>query len=271
MIHSLRALALVAFSLLPSATDEPGKTLTGKDALGDWTTDAPGVRRKITTDDLATPYDTPSANNGPKIVKRPEGAWPKAPEGFEVTEFATGLTEPRVIVRAPNGDLFVSESQAGRVRVLRDKDGDGKLETSEVFAKGLRRPFGIAGPYSQDSPSPVPSPMARVVSRVAAGLLTEAACDASAKGWLLNKGAGWWDGNYLNTLYNHRETPNSRRPDCIVYHKPGWKAARSHHPGGVNTLFCDGHVAFAKDSVDVRVWRAVATRSGGEIVPGGEF
>ena len=43
-------------------------TLKGKDALGDWTTDAPGVRRKITVADLATPYDTPSANNHPRVV-----------------------------------------------------------------------------------------------------------------------------------------------------------------------------------------------------------
>ena len=61
-----------------------------------------------------------------------------------MTEFATGLTEPRVIVRAPNGDLFVAESRANRVRVLRDADGDGKPEVNEVFATGLNRPFGIA-------------------------------------------------------------------------------------------------------------------------------
>jgi glucose/arabinose dehydrogenase len=131
-------------SCLAAATSSPAQTLTGKDALGDWTTDAPGVRRKITTDDLATPYDTPSARNNPKVVKRPEGAWPKAPEGFEVTEFATGLTQPRVIVRAPNGDLLVTESAAGRVRLLRDADGDGKPEVDEVFATGLSRPFGLA-------------------------------------------------------------------------------------------------------------------------------
>jgi glucose/arabinose dehydrogenase len=127
--------------------DDPnsgGTTLTGKNALGDWTTDAPGVRRKITVDDLARPYDTPSANNHPRIVSRPEGAWPKAPEGFEVTEFATQLTAPRVIVCAPNGDLFVAESRANRIRVLRDADGDGKPEVNEVFATGLDRPFGIA-------------------------------------------------------------------------------------------------------------------------------
>jgi len=42
------------------------------------------------------------------------------PEGFEVTEFATRLNEPRVIVRAPNGDLFLAESRGNRVRVFRD-------------------------------------------------------------------------------------------------------------------------------------------------------
>jgi glucose/arabinose dehydrogenase len=127
-----------------AASEGAGKTLTGKDALGDWTTDAPGVRRRITLADLASPYETPSANNFPRVVRRPAGAWPKAPEGFEVTEFATGLVEPRVIVRAPNGDLFLAESRAGRVRVFRDADGDGKPEVNRVFATGLRRPFGIA-------------------------------------------------------------------------------------------------------------------------------
>jgi glucose/arabinose dehydrogenase len=128
------------------AADAPkaGSTLTGKDALGDWTTDAPGVRRKITAADLATPGETPSANNHPRLVERPEGAWPKAPEGFEVTEFAAGLIQPRVIARAPNGDLFVAESQANRVRLLRDADGDGKPELNRVFATGVNRPFGIA-------------------------------------------------------------------------------------------------------------------------------
>ncbi|MBY0513389.1 MAG: sorbosone dehydrogenase family protein [Gemmataceae bacterium] len=143
-----RRLRLAVLPLLLIASAAPGqgptKTLTGPDALGDWTTDAPGVRRKIAIADLAKPFDTPSAKNHPKVVKRPDGAWPKAPPGFRVTEFATGLTQPRVITRAPNGDLFVAESSANRVRVLRDADGDGKPELSEVFAAGLNRPFGIA-------------------------------------------------------------------------------------------------------------------------------
>ena len=120
------------------------EVLTGRDALGDWTTDAPGVRRKVTVADLPAPNETPSVNNGARVVKRPEGAWPKAPEGFKVTEFATGLSNPRLVVTAPNGDLFIAESGPGRVKVLRDADGDGKPEVTKVFAKDLRQPFGIA-------------------------------------------------------------------------------------------------------------------------------
>ena len=121
-----------------------GRTLTGKDALGDWTTDAPGVRRHITPADLASPYETPSVDNGPHVVGRPEGAWPKAPKGFTVEQYATGLENPRRITTAPNGDTFVIESGPGRATILRDADGDGKPETRSVFTTGLRQPFGIA-------------------------------------------------------------------------------------------------------------------------------
>jgi glucose/arabinose dehydrogenase len=69
---------------------------------------------------------------------------PRAPKGFQVSEFATGLRNPRKIVTAPNGDVFVAESFPNRIKVLRDADGDGKAELSEIFATGLALPFGIA-------------------------------------------------------------------------------------------------------------------------------
>ncbi len=127
-----------------SSQARPQGVLTGKAALGDWTTDAPGVRRRITTADLPRPFDTKSVDNGPRLVPRPEGAWPKAPAGFKVEEFATGLIGPRLVRVAPNGDIFVAESRAHQIRVLRAGDGKGKAESMEVFASGLSRPFGIA-------------------------------------------------------------------------------------------------------------------------------
>jgi prepilin-type N-terminal cleavage/methylation domain-containing protein/prepilin-type processing-associated H-X9-DG protein len=139
---------------------------------------------------------------------------------------------------------------------------DGSSQT----AAASEQLVGIAGPYSQTTPTPVPSPWFRAMARVAAGPLTDSACTLAGSGWLLNKGSSWWDGNYQNTLYNHYLTPNADRPDCIVYHNPGWKAARSFHPGGVNLLCCDGHVIFTKNSIDPRIWQAISTRAGGEVV-----
>lgn len=126
--------------------------LTGKDAMQGWQTDAPGVRRRITPADLPPPYETQSVDNGPKVVARPEGAMPKAPEGFAVSEFANGFANPRNIVTAPNGDIFVAESGANKIVVLRDADGDGKAETHETFAENLTKPFGIAFYPSGDNP-----------------------------------------------------------------------------------------------------------------------
>lgn len=133
-------------SLAEGARREPSAkpTLTGRAAFGDWTTDAPGVRRHITTADLPPPYDTPSVDNGPRMAPRPAGALPKAPAGFSVNLFAADLVNPRAVVTAPNGDLFVAESEPGRIRLLRDADRDGKAEISEIFASGLALPFGMA-------------------------------------------------------------------------------------------------------------------------------
>jgi len=128
----------------PAAAGAGAAVRKGQDALGDWTTDAPGVRRKITLDDLPAPYETKSAENGARVVKRPEGARPRVPGGFRVAEFATGLDNPRKIVTAPNGDLFVAESEPGNIKVLRDADGDGTPELTATFAAGLSKPFGIA-------------------------------------------------------------------------------------------------------------------------------
>jgi glucose/arabinose dehydrogenase len=127
-----------------STTGSKRSLLTGQAALGDWTTDAPGVRRKITPADLPAPYDTPSVDNGPQMVSRPNGAWPQVPSGFKVEEFATGLDNPRKIVTAPNGDIFIAESRPNRLRILRDADNNGKPEVNQVFVEGLRQPFGIA-------------------------------------------------------------------------------------------------------------------------------
>jgi len=117
--------------------------LVGAAAYGDWRGDAPGVRRKLTPADMPPPLSSEPVANPSRLVARPKGAQPKAPPGFVVDVFASGLAQPRVVRVAPNGDIFVAESGAGRVRAFRASDGAAPAK-SEVFASGLHRPFGVA-------------------------------------------------------------------------------------------------------------------------------
>jgi glucose/arabinose dehydrogenase len=132
-------------SFVPSSLfAQSGKVITGQAAFTDYTQEHPGVIRKITVADLPEPMPDQSVDNGPSLVPRPKGAWPIAPTGFKVEMYAQGFTQPRLIRTAPNGDLFLADSQAGEVKVLRDANADGKVKTTEVFASGLDHPFGIA-------------------------------------------------------------------------------------------------------------------------------
>ena len=110
----------------------------------DFRYEKPGTVRKITVNDLPQPYATQSANNGPDLVARPENAWPVGPAGFKVELYAAGLENPRTLRTAPNGDIFLTESDPGRIRVFRGLTGDGKPEQSAIFASGLKQPYGLA-------------------------------------------------------------------------------------------------------------------------------
>jgi glucose/arabinose dehydrogenase len=110
----------------------------------DFRYEKPGSVRKITVSDLPQPYATQSSDNAPKLVARPENAWPVALPGFKVELYASGLDNPRTLRTAPNGDIFLTESDPGRIRVYRGVTSDGKPEQSAVFASGLKEPYGLA-------------------------------------------------------------------------------------------------------------------------------
>ena len=114
----------------------------GKAAFGDWRADRPGTRRLIRPQDLPAPNPAASTSNPVRTVRRTDEQKPIVPNGFEVNLFASGLVAPRLIRTAPNGDLFVAESAAGRIVVLRA--GGGEKARSSTFAFGLSGPFGIA-------------------------------------------------------------------------------------------------------------------------------
>src|SRR5665213_1091094 len=92
----------------------------------DYRYEKPGTFRHIRLSDLPAPNASASATNGPTIVPRPANAWPQAPQGFKVGLFAAGLKNPRILRRAPNGDLFLAETSAGDIKVFRGMTKDGK-------------------------------------------------------------------------------------------------------------------------------------------------
>jgi len=134
-----------AGSAAPAATNSS----TVKDAsptapFTDFRYEKPGTIRKITVKDLPAPYATKSSSNGPDVVARPDNAWPVTLPGFKVDLYASGLENPRLMRTAPNGDVFLAETEPGRILVFRGVTSDGKAEQSAIFASGLKQPYGIA-------------------------------------------------------------------------------------------------------------------------------
>ncbi|MGB8700478.1 MAG: sorbosone dehydrogenase family protein, partial [Thermosynechococcaceae cyanobacterium] len=94
--------------------------------------------------DLPQPFASDSASKPPQIVPQPDDARFLLPAGFSIRPFAQGLSNPRWLAVAPNGDVLVAESYDNRIRLLRDANGDGKAEVNSIFAQNLNQPFGMA-------------------------------------------------------------------------------------------------------------------------------
>jgi glucose/arabinose dehydrogenase len=117
---------------------------------------------------LPKPFATKSVKNFSKVVGWGQAQTPVAPVGFEVTKYADGLSNPRWMYVAENGDIFVAESKtivkgvkkiaakisgksksqnseesANRITLLRDADKDGKAEKRYVFLSDLNQPLGM--------------------------------------------------------------------------------------------------------------------------------
>src|SRR5438128_10303252 len=114
-VHSVSCAIFIAatFSFGVSIRAAAGSgMLTGKAAMGDWTSDAPGVRRKITVTDLPAPSSNILTINRAHVVERPAGAQLRAPPGFTIELYAGGFRDPRFLLTATNSDIFVVESRA---------------------------------------------------------------------------------------------------------------------------------------------------------------
>jgi hypothetical protein len=114
---------------------------------GGWDENQPGKIHHIKASDMAAPFATASAGNGPRVEARPNGSMPVVPGGFTVGVFAQDQDKPRTALRAPNGDIFLAATGKGAVKVLRAAGGQ-----AEVFADGMTRPYGMAFWPAGDNP-----------------------------------------------------------------------------------------------------------------------
>ena len=138
------AIASALFLLGVACAQNPTTTAAAKNPFSNFRTEKPGTMHKITVGDLPAPYATKSASNGPDLVPRPKDVWPQAPPGFKVELFTDDVKNPRKLLTAPNGDLFVAESSEGRIKIFRGIGQDGKPQQSSIFAAALSEPYGIA-------------------------------------------------------------------------------------------------------------------------------
>ena len=142
---ALSIAGVLCIAVVPLLAQTAGGVLEGRAAYGDWRADRPGLRRHISAGELRPPQPAESVANFVRVAHRTDEK-PLVPSGFAVNLFASGLAGPRIIRAAPNGDIFVAESRAGRVSVLRADGGTAATTTAKtsVFASGLKYPFGIA-------------------------------------------------------------------------------------------------------------------------------
>ena len=101
---------------------------------------------------LPPPFHSEAVRNAPVVISQPEGARPTVPAGFKVEVAAEGFETPRFMLLGPSKEILLSDSARdgqggigkGSVYVLRDADGDGKLEQKSKIIEGLSRPYGLA-------------------------------------------------------------------------------------------------------------------------------
>lgn len=102
---------------------------------------------KINPADLPKPFATSSASRSSRLAAQPKTARLNVPQGFKVEVFAEGnFRNPRWMTLAPNGDVFLADSAANQIIILRDANKDGAIGDGErfTFASDLSQPFGMA-------------------------------------------------------------------------------------------------------------------------------
>lgn len=164
-----------------------------------------------------------------------------------------------------NADGMFLAGQGFRVTDITDGSSNTAMMSESLLGDG---PENAGGPISN-----VPQAVQRVYAYTGFGTpLSDGAC-AGASLWNVSNRRGfmWASGEMRCGSYNHYYPPNPPIYDCVTNDlttitSMAFRAARSNHTGGVNVLFGDGSVHFVTQSVSLTTWRALATRSGGEVL-----
>jgi prepilin-type N-terminal cleavage/methylation domain-containing protein/prepilin-type processing-associated H-X9-DG protein len=203
--------------------------------------------------------------------------------GFGVHNYPlnTGTTFP-VSPRNPAGipvtGVFFENSS---VRIAEIRDG-----TSQTVCISETVRSRLGGPTTWDGVSPAEGfVLTRGNDNILNGPeLTDYAAQCSGAGLVQQqtRGSKWLFAAPGHSMYNHMRTPNDERtPDCRggIPHSNKldslWRVlshnvtVHSRHPGGVHALFCDGHIQFVADAINLATWTALGSRNLREIP--GEF
>jgi type II secretory pathway pseudopilin PulG len=79
--------------------------------------------------------------------------------------------------------------------------------------------------------------------------------------------ASWMDGRFLQGTFAANRVLNDEKPDVTCEGAGGLSGLRSRNDT-VSVAICDGSVRAISTKIDVKVWKALATRNGGEVIPG---
>ena len=182
----------------------------------------------------------------------------------------TGTTSGRPPFGSPlNADGMFIAGQGFRITDIADGSSNTAMMSESLLGDGPENAGGAM--------PAVPQAVQRVYAYTGFGTpLSDAAC-AGASSWNVSNRRGfmWASGEMRCGSYNHYYPPNPNIYDCVTNDlmtitSMAFRAARSLHTGGVNVLFGDGSTKFINQSVSLTTWRALATRSFGDI-PGSDY
>ena len=125
-------------------TPAPAAKPAGASPFTDYTTERTGKRVRITPADLPPPRATKSADNPPRLVKRPKGACRRPRPGSRSSSTPTGWRSRGCSASRPTATCSWSRATPASLRVVR-----GLLATRQGgvvgrVREGLNQPFGIA-------------------------------------------------------------------------------------------------------------------------------